>query len=114
MKVWNGEKMLGPFDLSVNPVYLKGLEDGERLLYTGLLDINGSEIYEKDLIEDEDGELYEVGFKCGAFGFYERRFVSRQEKHVSIFNSFYNCKNLYFKVISNVLEKERDEGGFYL
>jgi len=82
VKIWTGEEMLGPFNLSQNPKYWASeMKDGVVLLSTGLEDENGTEIYSGDIYQYEitvallENKLREtsvkkcavVEFKDGAF-----------------------------------------------
>lgn len=76
MKVWvDNSEMIGPFDLSQDPKYwAHQLKDGERLLFTGLTDKNGVEIFEGDILADFYGKHYEVIYERYMFnlkGFYD-------------------------------------------
>lgn len=51
-----------PRDLEITPIRPETV--GE---YTGLHDQNGKEIYEGDILQDEEGDLYEVEFDDGQF-----------------------------------------------
>jgi hypothetical protein len=71
MRVWTGEQqMIGPFDLSQNPKYwAHQLQDGERMLYSGVKDEDGQHIYDGDIVEATiDGrQQFEIHFEKGRF-----------------------------------------------
>ena len=57
IRIWNGEELLGPFDLTQNPKYWADkLQDGEITHYITRKDMNGVEIYEGDVVELIDEE----------------------------------------------------------
>lgn len=65
--------------------------------YTGLLDIKGNKIFNKDLIKDDENFIWEVFYKQGAF--YVKCDDLMAEQLLS-------SVNLYGVVIGNVFEKE--------
>lgn len=100
MKVWTDDGMVGPFDLSQNPIYWADkLKDGVRLLYTGLKDENGTEIYEGDIMFDAHAEIYsKVVFDEGAF-------CVEWDTHIEYLNEV--ASDYYTEVIGNIYENKK-------
>lgn len=100
-RAWDEDikQMLPPVDLSVNKKYWKwlGVNDLKLMQFTGLLDKNGKEIYEGDIVEIPD--------------YYAKKGIveySAPEFHVydgdDGFTSFDWEEWEYFKVIGNIYE----------
>ena len=74
--------------------------------YTGLLDKNGKEIYEGDVVKSNDNHLYVINFKYGSFGanWIKDDFVW----HSFATNSFIEKK---FEVVGNIFKNPELIGG---
>lgn len=106
-KVWTGEKMLGPYDLSQHPSYWVGLEDGDRLLITTIKDKNGKNVYDGDIIRDDTSRNKKVFFKNGAFGCEESKRKSFYSDE--IVKVFYPLSDYYqneIEIIGNIYENK--------
>lgn len=120
LRIWDGTKMVCPNTLFYNvnlglearTVYDpdKGIYyfSGVPQQYTGLLDCDGVEIYEGDILEDIDKELfYEKGTRTEVF-FYAGSFCGSFLYDLMPF-SLFDCKRednklLKYKVVGNIFQ----------
>ena len=94
IKLHNGDIFLG------DEGEYERIEDCELMQYTGLLDKQGVEIYEGDIIENSIGEKYYVYFDIGCFFIHN---IGHATDYHDI--SMYKC-NSFGSVIGNIHENE--------
>lgn len=109
-RVWHADnnEMLGPFDLTQNPIYWADkMRDGVLMQYTGLKDVNGVEIYEGDILRvwvtktinfvatvDYLNGAFVIGSIPTGYGYHYR------------FSSFHNNVGTRYEVIGNIYENK--------
>lgn len=102
IRIWNGEELLGPFDLTQNPKYWADkLQDGEITHYLNCKDVKGKEIYDGDLVQGFN-RLWEVVVVenvhywngCYMFGNYNAHEFLNKHQHIEVIGNVYENKEL--------------------
>lgn len=118
IRIWDADnnEMLGPFDLTQNPIYWADkMRDGVLIQYTGLKDANGVEIFEGDILQTdyypcsvEDDYVLVVEYDIDRFWCVRKLKANANARGVSdgIADGLYEFLDHGLKVIGNIYENK--------
>lgn len=118
IRIWDADnnEMLGPFDLTQNPIYWADkMRDGVLIQYTGLKDVNGVEIYEGDILQTDyypcsvgDDYVLVVEYDIDRFWCVRKLKANANARGVSdgIADGLYEFLDHGLKVIGNIYENK--------